>query len=250
MIGTIVLFIFVYLYDLQTITFTVFTNMNALISGLIACTAFMLVIHEFGIQTSPGKAWFFLLVGIFLWWVGDLVWALYDIFLPEEELFPSPGDYAYFVGYFFMWGALLYQLRIFPSRLTKKEKLLIMGIILVIFVIFLVFLIIPILQYPISDEFTYSQLFFSLWYPLGDLIIAGIVLTFLFKLQGGEYVKVYRLISIAFLLYVLVDFLFSWFEWQEILNSSMIYDNFYVISSLILGGAGLVMREMLRKKDV
>ena len=206
-----------------------YENVNLLVWSILATFSFFALLRSFKINTTAGKVWLFLGTGLLCWLIGDIYWAYYELILYEISPFPSIADYFYTLGYLFLFIGVYLQLKLANIKLSKIEIIIVIVFEVILMIFSLIYLIIPILQYPISEEFTIVQLFYSLLYPIADLILAPFTIQLILKYKGGRFSRVWLLISLGFITSIFADLIFSYLEW----NGYQVYWNF--IDHLFIG---------------
>mgnify|MGYP000866531682 CR=1 FL=1 len=241
----IVIYYLAYIAEDDSSLFTGYTQIMIIVWAALCVVAFYMALKDFGLSTTPGKAWLFLLLGLGCWLVGDVIFAYYQEIV-HEDAFPSAADYAFTVGYVFLLIGIVWQLTQTKSQISKKELLITLIITLVIFVGALILVLIPIASYPIGEDFTVNQMIFSLVYPIGDLILFPCAVLLYFKFRGGQFAKGWIILSIGFIVAVIFDLAFSYYDWIGVENVFFVLDHFEIGYYMILGGGALFFRELLR----
>jgi len=202
------------------------------------------------------RIWGTMTLGLVFWTFGEAIWTYYELVLRQEVPYPSVADVAWAVGYIPLILSVGYQFRSLRASISRRGKLLIAAIILAMIVLTVWLVVYPILASP--EAGTPLEMFFSLAYPLEDLILfsvgTALVLTFL----GGQLAFSWGAIALGILLLSVSDLLFSYGTWNGLyypdgqLNLlSALFDILY-ISAYAVWNIGLFLRLRLPEagKDV
>ena len=150
--------------------------------------------------------WLCFTVGMTLWFLGELSWAVYTFALNVEIPYPSIADIFWLVGYVPLLLALFVYCRLFASVLSKRTMALITAVICVLGVLVSVALIVPIT----GIEENLATLAIDLAYPLLDIALLSMALVGLVIFQKGSMGKSWLLIILGILLNVAGDMIFSY----------------------------------------
>jgi len=173
---------------------------------------------KFG-KSLEGKCWMLLGIGLFLWGVGELFWAWYEL-VEEIYPFPSPADVYYTLGYFPMILATLYYFSYIQVPLKTRKICLATLLSLIYGLVSFCLVLHPILV----SEIRVVEKFFLLVYPFLDvyLIFGGLLLVEAFR--GGALSRVWLIISLAFLFTGFADTIFSYLDWNGLYELGSPYD--------------------------
>jgi hypothetical protein len=202
------------------------------------------------------RIWGSMTLGLVFWTFGEAIWTFYELVLRRDVPYPSVADIAWAVGYIPLLLSLGYQFQSLRASISRRGKLLIAAFLLAMIVLTAWFVIYPILSSP--EAGTPSEIFFSLAYPLEDLVLfsfgTALVLTFL----GGQLALPWGAIALGILLLSVSDLLFSYGTWTGLyypdgrLNFlSGLFDTLY-ISAYAVWNIGLFLRLRLPEtgKDI
>jgi signal transduction histidine kinase len=140
---------------------------------LAACTCIVVGVIRF--RPTVARAWLAIAAGIFLWFVGDLVWGLYE--LVGRDPFPSVADLFYIAGYPLIAAGLGYAAWR-RGRLVGLETGALLDALLVAVLASLlawIYLIDPILD---DTTLTGGEKLVSIAYPLGDVLLVSVAARF------------------------------------------------------------------------
>ncbi|RPI93479.1 MAG: hypothetical protein EHM39_12835 [Chloroflexi bacterium] len=158
--------------------------------------------------------WFMLTIGLFLWLVGEIVWAYNDLFAEEELPYPSLADAGWLAGYVPLFVGFLLRFISLRTLPTGREIALIGAVILLMLVIGIVFVIEPMITYEGYED--RSTQVIDLLYPVGDLAVAFVALLSVVVLAGGMLSYPWLVLAGGFLVTSVADLLFSYATWNEI----------------------------------
>ncbi len=147
-----------------------------------------------GMSTTLGKAILLLGSGLFLWGIGECVWAYYIFFLDVDLPYPSLADVFFAPSVFLYTIGTIYLSRVTGNRYSLKSlwSKLFVTLTLVAALIVTYYLIILVGNGGelITDKSSLIKSILDIAYPLGDamsLSVAIVVAGFSFKYSGGVY---------------------------------------------------------------
>ena len=160
--------------------------------------------YKFSLRRRFEAAWFFFALGMGLWVVAEVTWAVYYFILDVTVPFPSVADLFYVGGYFpIVAGALLY-IGVFKVALTPRRLIAALGIFGVAMALAMIFIL------PI--EFTAGRsillILVDLIYPVLDLSLVAVSAIALAIFYGGKLARWWVLFGFSAILYVVGDELF------------------------------------------
>ena len=226
--------------------YSYYSNLMTLMWSFLTFLTFLSVAVLFGLKTIPGKIWLFLSLGIMFWFLGDVIWAYYELILELPSPFPSIADYAYSIGYPLLFVGIIMQVRSINIKLPKLELFVIILVQSIITVLVFILLIFPIAQEEITEDFTATQLFWSIFYPCGDLILLLGALLLISKYKGGDFSKVWLLLAIGLLIVVAADLVFSYYSWLELEAIWAYYDLLFIGYNMILVITAVYLKELIK----
>jgi len=162
-------------------------------------------------KSKLGRIWSMFLIGLFLWFLGEFVWAIYVLGFKIDVPYPSVADVFYLLGYpVFIYGLIMYFMEFRPtlSLKTAKSGLLIAAVVIMLTI---VFLYAPI----ITSSESLETIFLDLLYITLDLIILifsaeAFLLTLGYQsLVGGGLWKAWLFLTVGAMLDAVADLLFS-----------------------------------------
>ncbi len=147
-----------------------------------------------GLSTTLGKAILLLGLGLFLWGIGESVWAYYIFFLDVDLPYPSLADLFFAPSVFLYTIGTIYLSRVTGNRYSLKslwsKLFLILTPIAALVVTYYLIVLVGNGGELISDKTSLIKSILDIAYPLGDamsLAVAIVVAGFSFRYSGGVY---------------------------------------------------------------
>jgi hypothetical protein len=145
-------------------------------------------------------------LAVFLWFLGEFTWTVYELILGVEIPYPSIADIFYLAGYVPVFVSIIGFMRIF-RRLITPVKTIVSGLVgILILGLTAVFLLEP-LSVSLSGALVKS---FDLAYPVLDAILMVLVMMRLIAFAGTSIGRPWMWIFHGLLVYSIADILFSW----------------------------------------
>jgi len=164
---------------------------------------------------NPGdkfsRIWLCFTLGMALWFLGELGWAVYTLLLNVEIPYPSIADVAWLIGYVPLFVALHLYLRAFRVAVSKKMFAIATVIVIIGSLALLVFLVTPI--FGAAEEVT--TLAVDIAYPTFDLALLSLAILGLLVFAKGRIALAWFFISDAIVMNVIADMLFSYTTLQD-----------------------------------
>lgn len=180
----------------------------------------------FSLKTNIGKMLFFLGLGLFSFWGGNIIWVYYTFFLRIPIPYPSYADVSYALLPPLMTVGMVYLLRVYKTLLTKNVIRDSILIIIISFVVIFGFFARP----NLSSELPFIQNFFSVYFPFSDVVIVSIALIAL-RIGGGKMHPSLYIFSFGLVLQTVADLLFTYRIAVETYWNGDISDLFYTLSA-------------------
>ncbi len=239
-IATVILSLFMYTMADQAglfedYTFLTYTNAVIVVWAVLCTVCIGLTLGSFGLKSQPGKVWLCLVIGVACWAVGDILYFYFQVgeLRPEELLFPTEADWFWSLGYAFVFLGIILQMRLAKVKLADKEIAIVVIIIGVSVVISWIYVILPVLWDDLLvSEYTLDYWFFSLDYPIFDLVLIPLAIILALKYRGGEFSKAWLIIAIGLIVTAIYDLLYTYFELLGagyILYTDIIYLGYYML---------------------
>jgi signal transduction histidine kinase len=178
-------------------------------------------------RPSAAHAWLLLAGGLSMFWIGDMLWAVYEI--GGRDPYPSPADIFYIAGYPLLAAGLFAATRrrmpIIDTRAPIDAAIVAVGALL-----FQWFYVIgPTLA---DSTLSLTETVVTITYPVADVILLAVAVRFV--MGRGWNVVALRLLVLGLGLTLLGDMLFS-LDVVSRLNSRV-----YVVDAMLLAGALLI----------
>jgi hypothetical protein len=222
-----------YIIVYQYVPFTdpwndVVLNLLTVLSAATAAIVAWLVFRSYEKDDSPRVIWQYLMIGCWLWFTGELIWAYFASTTGDVPV--GAADWAWISGFICFNISLYYQY----SLLLPSKKVFYRNISIAIWI---VVLLIPLVIVYLSDT-PELRTYIDYFYPFADLAvgIAGILLIFTFR--GGALTRPW----LGLVIFGITDFLYAWAEQTGIYTLSaeqgnllsLIIDSSYLAAYLIL----------------
>lgn len=183
-----------------------------LIPPIIAVISCGYLLKRFWKSTSK-PLFLALFLGLFLWLMGEITWEIYRWFLGIEIPYPSVADLIWISGYI-PFGYFIISLYNRSKIALKTEMKIVSFAFASLMTIIIAFLLLePVLIYLSNDLVT---TFFDLAYPLFDVFLTFFSISILFALLMVKRGLNWLPITLAFVINVVADLLFSYLTYQEI----------------------------------
>lgn len=166
----------------------------------------LLAVRRVGLTGKYGLVYLGLFLAVFLWFLGETVWGIYEVVLHVDVPYPSVADVFYLGGYlpaFLGMGQFLWFFRdsFTPRRIVQALLwfLIIMGFSGII------------LLYPLMTESADALTkVFDVMYPLLDAFLITFAVTIFLTFGKGTFAKNWLWIALGMLLSGLGDIAFSY----------------------------------------
>jgi signal transduction histidine kinase len=188
-----------------------------------------IVAIAFGVRRyrpSAPHAWLLVAGGLFMFWIGDWLWAVYEI--GDRNPYPSPADFFYLAGYpLIAAGLVVATKRRMPILDTQAPiDAAIVAVSALLFVWFYV------IDPTLSDStLSWTETVVTIAYPVADVIVLAVALRFV---MGRSWnVPALRLLVLGLGLTLFGDMLYS-------LDVESRLSQIYIVDTLLLGGVLLI----------
>ncbi|MGB9684033.1 MAG: hypothetical protein ACPL1Z_03770 [Candidatus Bathyarchaeales archaeon] len=172
--------------------------------------------------------WLYFTCGLFLWFIGEAVWAGYTLILGVELPYPSAADIFWIAGYIPFFIALYLYVKLFGRVLTRKNVATVMAVTVTLTVVVAATLLAPILG--AEEDLVAIAMDFA--YPILDLSLLSVALLGLIIFWKGKLGKSWLLINAAIVMDVCADILFSYTTAQGTYYSGHMLDLLFDFSYL------------------
>ncbi len=180
--------------------------------------ASILVAKKYHGSEMLGKAYLFLGLGFFAWFIAD-VGYYYQQFVLDIDPWPSPFDIGFFVSYVFTILHLGLNTRYFRPKWSKEMKAVLIVIPIVAVGSFTAIAYNSWGEYVGEDDYTQDDLVFDIGYT--NLFIVGIAITLAFAVVGASVFRhsvlkeTWLLLAIGICLWVATDSVYFYLETIE-----------------------------------
>ena len=172
--------------------------------------------------------WLYFTCGLFLWFIGEAVWAGYTLILGVELPYPSAADIFWIAGYIPFFIALYLYVKLFGHALTRKNVATVMAVTVTLTVVVTATLLAPILG--AEEDLVTIAMDFA--YPILDLSLLSVALLGLIIFWRGKLAKSWLLINAAIMMDVCADIFFSYTTAQGIYYSGHMLELLFDFSYL------------------
>ena len=162
--------------------------------------------YGYSLKKHFSVVWFCFALGVALWFLGELSWAIYTLILGFEIPYPSIADIFWLSGYAPIYVALLLYIKPFKMVLSKRSIGAVALIITLLYAVVTFFLIGPI----ISASEDLPTLIMDLAYPLLDIILLSAAILGVIIFFKGTIGRSWLLICLALVFDAVADLLFSY----------------------------------------
>jgi len=211
-IGLALVYIFQSFYPDFMYTFS--NVVSPFIAGVAVLSSFFALRRYWdNIGSRLSRIWLCFALGMFLWFLGELGWAIYTMVLNVEIPYPSIADIFWLSGYVPLFIALLLYIQIIKPAISKMMLFTADAIVAGVGVIIFPVLVIPVIAYASEQDLV--TLSIDLAYPGLDLVlfleaILGLLVFTISRLKSRVGVA-WHFINIAIIFNVVADITFSYF---------------------------------------
>ncbi len=192
------------------------SDLLPVVSSLLALVCLAMAFSAFRTLDFIKVSWILLFTGIFLFFLGESTYAYQEIVLKREinELFPSISDIFWCAGYAPLFLSLAIILGGYGRSGLPMKKTGSLGLVILFFIVLcsaiFYYLLIPLVKDPEPELLTK---FFSLFYPIADLALAGAALALMYitgLIGRGSLSVPWKYISLGFILFTVADLAYSY----------------------------------------
>jgi hypothetical protein len=197
-------------------------------AAVISC-GFSLEKYWHRIREQFSMVWLYFTWGLFLWFIGEVVWAGYTLIWGIEIPYPSVADAFWLCGYIPFFMALYLYLKLFGSALSKRILATSITVSLGLAVLVSATLMAPVL----GAEGDVVTAIVNFAYPLLDLVLFSVAFLGLLIFFKGKLGKSWLLINMAILVNACADMLFSYTTAQGTYYSGHMLDLLFDLGYLL-----------------
>lgn len=234
----VVFFIDVLLYFFQPLgqDFFIIADLTSMAFSFLAVVFGIYAYRSHQFSDAQGKALFFLTFGIFLWFLGETTWAIYEINFGLLTPSPTIADFFWISAYplFLISLSYIWRLALWP---IGKKWFILLAFILLTVSFSLWYFSIPTL---IGPSLSPAEKISTAGYVLGDMLVLNsliIVMAYLFK---NKLLKAWGLILLGTVFSTIADVLYT-HTYAAYMSGNLI-DLFWDFSYIIFAIAFLYYR--------
>jgi len=207
-----------------------------------------------GWQSSMGRTTMGLALGLIAWAGGMIIWNFYLFFLDVEVPYPSLADAIFILSWPLWFYGVINLSKATGAKFGLREKkgklfLFIIPIVAILASYYLLF------EIARGGEFVWDvsglQLFFDLFYPIGDIVIlTAVALVFMLsrRFLGGKYRVPVFIVLLGFLLNYTSDFIFSYTTTLETYFNGHFVDFLFTTTMFVLSVGVILLDPKLRNR--
>src|SRR5262249_52574205 len=223
---------------LLCLAFVVVPPEHKVLSGLVlypltelgAVAAIVLGVRRY--RPAAPMAWHLIAGGFFSYWIGDVLWSLYE--LEGRNPFPSPADAFYLAGYPVIAAGLVIAVRRRREPVDRRA-LLDAGLVTVSGALLAWIYVVQ----PAIEDHTLSRWepLVTIAYPVGDWILLAVAARFV---MGSNWnIRSLRLLVLGLVLTLAGDLVFELDVVDRVKNSLWAVDTLLLVGVVCVGLAGL-----------
>jgi two-component system, sensor histidine kinase PdtaS len=202
--------------------------------SLVAAICGILAVRTYGLNNPHAKAFAFMALGIFFWFLGDFVWMLFEVFLNKSP-FPSVADLFYLLAYPLLLVGLALELK--NNQIIWTPTKIVCSAISSLILAFIVFYFGILKAY--APEETLVNNIIAMAYGVGDLIliIFGVaILMVTIGYRKGRLFMPWLLILSGFFLILIADILFAVYreEYENFMGLTRNIDLGWILGFLLI----------------
>lgn len=163
---------------------------------LLAAVTSFIVIKKRGISGLQGAAILFLGMGFLCWLVADILWLIY------VNVVVSPADIFYFLGYAFLFVAIIYGVRISTPDIFKNKKRGTALLFIIAFAIVIYFYFFP---FSWDAELPFLENLLTSGYVVADLLLLIPLIFLCYSLLAGRLSRGWILVAAGVFLSLVGD---------------------------------------------
>lgn len=165
----------------------------------------LLAVRELGFRGKFGFVQLGLFLAVFLWFLGETGWGIYEIFLHVEVPYPSLADVFYLAGYLPAAVGMMQFLWFFRKPFTPRR----------LAVVFLSGLVIVgaswvVLYAPLTESADILTKMMDVGYPVLDVLLIVLAIMMAMAFADGSISKAWLWIAVGLLLNAVGDIAFSY----------------------------------------
>ena len=197
-----------------------------LIVVLLAFLTFLLSVIAFrlhGLTSLQGKALLLLSVGMFLWFMGESIWAFYEIVLGIDAPTASLADVVWFAAYPVIVAGIIFAWKILQRPIRKEMPKAVLSL--------LIFLAssAAFLSFIFSEQGWTLETFVSSGYVLGDMVLILSSIGLVLSMAGGKLARPWMIIAAGLILTAVADMAYSLITYETGMWLDLFWDASYLL---------------------
>lgn len=218
------------------------TSVITIVFALLAVLALLRMRRFlFSLNSKWAKYLTYVAIGFTLWLLAENVWAYYAIEAPRGVPGVTIADTAWFTGYLFIIYGLAKANR--RTLVTFKLRHTLYAVIMALFALCVTaFVLLPMLGTPVSPV----EKFFTLIYPLFDIVIAALALRLAMALLGSPLGIAWAIFLLGFLVMAGSD---AWYAYLTLSDSYFVghISDYAYSSAYLFVAAGAMLFEAMSR---
>jgi diguanylate cyclase len=207
--------------------------------GSLVVEALAVICVMLAIRSTSGRqrmAWVAMAAGLASWFVGDAIWAIYELVLDVEVPFPSLAD----LGYLLFYVCALFVLVMLPTGNAGATlaRLFLDGLILAVSLFALAWVsgLDDVVAAGGADLFSFGL---ALFYPLADLVLFTMAALMLARAGPGQRLTI-SLLATGIAAVAIADSVFLYLDANGTYLSGNAIDILWATGLMLMAGAALV----------
>jgi hypothetical protein len=188
-----------------------------------------------GAGNAQGKALLAITIASFMWFLAQIAWSVYEIFLDISAPTGSIADLIWIVGYPILAIGLIYVWKIISVSVGRNKLILLSALAIGITLVGVVFS-----SNIIYTDSTELEKIINISYIAGDFIIIFLIAAVLVHSFGSQMSKAWTILAIAMVLVVAADIFYA--NLGSEYETGNFLDTLYDLGYLLMGYAFLTYR--------
>lgn len=150
----------------------------------------LLAVKEYGLRSLQGKILLTITVGIFAWFIGEILWTYYELIVKIDP-YPSLADWFYLVGYIPLCVGLLWELKFLRHKVHKRLPYTLRLLLTMLAVLFSGIALYFGVWQAIKPAYALLENVVAISYGVADivLVLMGLVVVIVtIEMRGGKFV--------------------------------------------------------------
>ncbi|HBI94567.1 MAG TPA: hypothetical protein DDY58_20260 [Terrisporobacter glycolicus] len=233
-IGVIVFLAILFSYHSTNIHYKMITNTM----GMLGCIASILLVYITFKKTEKNKLkyyWLLNLLAITSFGIGEIIWAIKEVFLSEKLILPSLTISFYLPSNIFLFlGSLILMQKNTKAYNTQKPKVsLDIVIIVTMYISIMVASIIPILN---NTEMLFNtNIYLILYNILNFMTLINLSIIYIYSNENIIKGNFFAINFLGVLIYSLSDLVYMYQVLEGTYVSNTVLDSLWIISFLLIG---------------